>query len=185
MITAIRVRFLLAALAAGVALTGLLLPAAARAQTTTGSLHGYVRDPGGAPVAGADVRLRNIATGTARAATSNQRGYYILLGLAPAEYELTIRQIGAAPQTRRVRIAIGTALDADFTLSTAAIALREVTVSAAAVETRTSEVATNVTQEQIDLLPSADRNFLDLAVLAPGMRLVGDRIDDTRRTVAA
>ncbi|MDP3775335.1 MAG: TonB-dependent receptor [Gemmatimonadales bacterium] len=185
MITAIRIRFLRAALAAGVALTGLLLPAAARAQTTTGSLHGYVRDPRGAPVASADVRLRNVATGTARAATSNQRGYYILLGLAPAEYELTIRQIGASPQTRRVRIAIGTALEADFTLATAAVALRELTVSAAAVETRTSEVATNVTQEQINLLPSADRNFLDLAVLAPGMRLVGDRIDDTRRTVAA
>ena len=37
-------------------------------------------------------------------------------------------------------------------------------------ETRTSEIATNVSQEQLRLLPQTDRNFLSFAALAPGVR---------------
>jgi hypothetical protein len=39
----------------------------------------------------------------------------------------------------------------------------------AVTETRTSEVAMNVTREQIDNLPQQDRNFLNFAGLAPGI----------------
>src|SRR5204862_7811346 len=42
---------------------------------------------------------------------------------------------------------------------------------------RTSEVATNVTTEQIQQLPSSSRNFLDLAGLAPGVTVTEDRIN--------
>ncbi|HWK90356.1 MAG TPA: TonB-dependent receptor, partial [Longimicrobium sp.] len=68
-----------------------------------------------------------------------------------------------------------------------AVTLEAITVAAApsAVETRTSEVATNVTQQQVENLPTADRNFLSLAVLAPGTQLQGDRLDATRKTFSA
>ena len=52
-------------------------------------------------------------------------------------------------------------------------------------ETRSTEVATNVTPAQVENLPKSDRNFLALAVLAPGVRLSGDRIGDTRKTISA
>jgi hypothetical protein len=42
-------------------------------------------------------------------------------------------------------------------------------VGARTVETRTSEVATNVTEEQMRSLPQPDRNFLNFAGLAPGI----------------
>ena len=38
------------------------------------------------------------------------------------------------------------------------------------VETKTSEIATNVSQQQIRSLPQTDRNFLSFAALAPGVR---------------
>ena len=38
-------------------------------------------------------------------------------------------------------------------------------------EVRTSEVATNVTSQQISTLPQNNRNFLNFAALAPGVRL--------------
>ena len=50
-----------------------------------------------------------------------------------------------------------------------------------AVETRTSEVATNVTTQQIENLPQDDRNFLNFAALAPGIRL---STDPQRKTFA-
>ena len=39
------------------------------------------------------------------------------------------------------------------------------------VETRTSQVATNVTEEQVRFLPQNTRNFLNFAALAPGFRV--------------
>jgi outer membrane receptor protein involved in Fe transport len=43
-----------------------------------------------------------------------------------------------------------------------------------AVETKTSEVATNITTHQIENLPQDDRNFLNFAALAPGIRISRD-----------
>jgi hypothetical protein len=54
---------------------------------------------------------------------------------------------------------------------------QSVTVTAEAVfepELRTTEIATNVSPEQIKTLPQPTRNFLNFAVLAPGVRLSAD-----------
>ena len=45
--------------------------------------------------------------------------------------------------------------------------------AAAPAETRTSEVATNVTPAQIENLPTTTRNFLDLAALARAQGAIG------------
>ena len=49
-------------------------------------------------------------------------------------------------------------------------------------EVRTPEVATNVTQQQINNLPQISRNFLNFAALAPGVRVTEG---DTERTISA
>jgi outer membrane receptor protein involved in Fe transport len=180
-----RIRWLGGVLAIG----GLLLLAAERAaaQTTTGTIRGYVRDSSGAPLAAAEVQAKNAGTGIARTTTTNSDGSYVLPGLAPAAYDLTTRHIGHSPQTRRVTVQIGSTLLADFALRAGAIEVAAVTVqgTAPALETRTSEVATNVTSQQIDRLPTPSRNFLDLAALAPGVTVTEDRVDGTSRTFSA
>src|SRR5216117_1605281 len=141
----------------------------APAQTSTGSIRGYVTDSSGTPVAGARVVAVNPLTAAQREVTTQSNGFYAMLGLVPAEYDVTARQIGMAPQRIHVRVLIGEVYPLDFKLAASAIQVEAVTVVAAAgVETRTSEVATNVTQQQINTLPSSSRNFLDLAALAPG-----------------
>lgn len=156
------------------------------AQTTTGSIRGYIRGDNGSPIVAADVRARNLATGTTRAATTNARGFFALSGLVPGSYALEVRSIGFKPAGRTERVAIGQDLTLDFTLVASAVQLEEISVSAApAVETRSTEVATNVAPTQVENLPKSDRNFLALAVLAPGVRLSGDRIGDTRKTISA
>src|SRR5687768_442855 len=156
------------------------------AQTTTGSIRGYVTAEGGAAIVGADVRARNTATGVERMATTNTRGFYSLSGLVPGQYALAVRHIGHRPMGQTVQVQIGQDLTLNFSLAASAVQLEELTVSAApAVETRSTEVATNVTPAQVEALPKSDRNFLALAVLAPGVRLQGDKIGDTRKTISA
>jgi hypothetical protein len=167
------------------ALLGLLILAAdgASAQNTTGTIRGYVKAASGGPLAAAEITARNPETGVSRSATSRADGFYVLPGLPPALYEVAVRHIGNAPQVRRVRVQIGAVALEDFTLSDQAVELEEIAVIAApAAETRTSEVATNVTAEQIEKLPTPSRNFLDLAALSPGVTTSEDRINGQTRT---
>lgn len=164
------------------------LPAAAPllAQTTTGSIRGYVTADNGAAIEGADIRARNTATGVERAASSNARGFYSLPGLVPGEYAIAVRHIGHKAVGQTVTVRIGQDLTLNYSLETSAVQLEELAVSAVPpVETRSTEVATNVTPAQVEGLPKSDRNFLALAVLAPGVRLQGDKIGDTRKTISA
>src|SRR6266513_450842 len=169
----------------GLALVVIAVPAAL-SQTSTGSIRGYVTDSGGTPIAGARVVAVNPLTSTQREVATQSNGFYAMLGLVPAEYYVTARQIGMAPQSIHVRVLIGEVYPLDFKLAASAIQVEAVTVVAAAgVETRTSEVATNVTQQQINNLPSSSRNFLDLAALAPGTQVSLDRLDGTSKTFSS
>jgi hypothetical protein len=173
---------------------GLFLPLAliviaapvASSQTSTGSIRGYVTDSGGAPLEGARVVAVSALTGAQREVATQARGFYAMLGLTPGEYDVTARQIGMAPQRIHVRVLIGEVYPLDFRLGASAIQIEAVTVVAASgVETRTSEVATNVTRDQVENLPISDRNFLDLVRLAPGTSSQSQGINDTRKTFAA
>src|SRR6266849_1010322 len=153
----------------------------AAAQTSTGSIRGYVTDSSGTAIAGARVTAVNNQTAAQREVTTQSNGFYAILGLVPTEYEVTARHIGMAPQKLKVRVLIGEVFPLDFKLAASAIQVEGVAVVAAAVgvEMRTSEVATNVTQQQIERLPTASRNFLDLAALAPGVTVSEDRVNGT------
>lgn len=180
-----RIASLFRTLTAGVGLlagAAAMLPRAATAQTTTGSIRGYTRDPQGAPVPGVQIGARSTTMGVTRGAVSNADGFYNLAGLRPGTWELTVRRIGFAAQTRTIEVQIGQVLDANFVITANAQQLSGVTVVAnAPAERKTSEVATNVTQAQIADLPSASRNILDLAALAPGVHVDADRIDATSK----
>ena len=144
---------------------------AADAQTNTARISGTVTGEGGSPAVGATVTARSINTNLTRSAVTSDRGFYVLAGLPPDEYELSVRRIGLQPQTRRLRAQIGQTLSIDFALEAAAAQLGTVQVVATAPEeeTRSTEVATNISTEQIENLPVSNRNFLEFATLAPGV----------------
>src|SRR5256884_7869002 len=160
---------------------------AATSQTSTGSIRGYVTDSSGNAVAGARVVAVNPATTAQREVATQSNGFYAILGLVPAEYDVTVRQIGMAPQKVHVRVLIGEVFPLDFKLGASAIQVEGVSVVAAAtgVEMRTSEVATNVTQQQINNLPTSNRNIFDLAALAPGVVTQNDQINSTQKRFVA
>lgn len=152
-----------------------VLPTMAVAQVTTGQLRGQVVGADGAPAAGAVVTARNTGTNQTLRTTSDANGAYTLTGLRPGNYEIVAT---VADQTSReqIQIQIGQSVNLDLALGTVgadvvAAGPDEIVVTGSrAPETRTSEVATNVSQEQLRVLPQTDRNFLSFAALAPGVR---------------
>ncbi|MDQ3243567.1 MAG: carboxypeptidase-like regulatory domain-containing protein, partial [Gemmatimonadota bacterium] len=140
------------------------------AQTTSGSLRGYITGPGGAAISNAQVVARLAATNESRGTTTNASGFYYLPGLRPGVYEISIRRVGLQPQTRSLQLQIGQTLDLNVSTSEIAAQLEAVQVTAErGQETQTSEVSTNISREQINNLPNFERNVLDLAKLVPGM----------------
>ena len=171
--------------------TTVALIAPASAQTTTAAIRGQVRDAAGATVAGATVVAVNDGTNQTFRATTSATGSYVLNGLRPATYTITFTGPDGAISAQRISVGVGQSatLDAVLAAPTAAAPAGtgataeggstaggageggEIVVTAGKlVETKTSEVATNVSQAQIRLLPQGDRNFLTFAALAPGVR---------------
>lgn len=163
------------------------LPAArASAQTSTGSIRGYVRGTDGQPVPDATVTAVDSSTSITRNAISNAQGFYSLNGLQPARYSVTARRIGFQPFSLSILVQVGQVLSNDFSLTASAQQLAQLTVTGGPpAETRSTEAATNVTQAQINQLPTPSRNILDLAQLAPGVHVTPDRIDGTGKTFRA
>ena len=142
----------------------LSIPLSVSAQTTTGTVRGYIKDQNAAAVPDAEIQVTNTSTGVARSTSSRADGSYVLPGLVPATYDLAVRKIGFAPQRRQIIVQIGATQQVDVSLQAGAVELQAVTVEATPqVEIHTSEVATNVTPQQVQQLPTPSRNFLDLA----------------------
>ena len=99
------------------------------AQTSTGTVRGYVRSGAERAATGAEVTAKNLASGVARSAVTRADGSYILPGLEPGAYDISARQIGSTPQVKRVQVAIGTTIVVDFDLQAVVVQLQEIAVA--------------------------------------------------------
>ncbi|WP_404334137.1 TonB-dependent receptor domain-containing protein [Sphingomonas sp. MMS12-HWE2-04] len=153
----------------------MFLAPAAVAQVTTSQLRGQVSGADGAPAAGAVVTARNTSTNQTLRATADAGGAYTLTGLRPATYEV-VATVGDQSVSKYIQIAVAQTVNLDLAVAAESAEAApaeggEIVVTGSRVaETCTSEIATNVSQEQIRILPQADRNFLSFAALAPGVR---------------
>ncbi len=157
---------------------------AALAQSTTGTLRGNVTDETGGVLPGATVEAKNDDTGFRYGATTAGNGFFNI-SVEPGSYTVTFTLPSFRTETRKVRVLLGETQAFDTKLLLEARATQSVTVTAEApiIETKTNEIATNVTEEQIKFLPQGSRNFLNFAALAPGVR-ISDSIENKEVTAA-
>jgi hypothetical protein len=171
------------AIAAAVALS---IATPAYAQLTTATVRGQVSNSS-AVSPGATITAVSVDTGATARAVAGPDGSYVLTGLSPGTYDITFAVSGGPTVTRRVSVQVGQTASLDMDVAAPDKGADEATAavggtSAAGgaivvtgrrlVETRTSEIATNVTSDQVENLPQGSRNFLNFAQLAPGIRLV-------------
>jgi hypothetical protein len=141
------------------------------AQRTTATLRGVVTDPSGAVIAGAEVAAKGEETGFTRSTTTNSAGIYVFADLPVGTYRLDVSFAGFKSAARtRIQLNVADVRVADVQLQTGAIT-EAISVQAdlLAVKTVGGEVAGLVTGEQVRELPLNGRNFLQLAMLMPGV----------------
>jgi len=141
------------------------------AQVSSGSILGYVYDPSGALITNAQVTVSDANHDVVRKTTSDSAGAYSLAELSPGVYSVTASSPGFGEITQSdVRVLVNTQTRTDFHLPIAGQKKTvEVTVLSPESQPETSEVGTVIEQQQIDSVPLNRRNFLELALLAPGV----------------
>jgi hypothetical protein len=160
----------------------LALAATAAAQSSTATVSGTIRDATGV-LPGATVNAKDTQSGFTSETVSGGDGSFALPGLRPGTYDITVSLPQYKPQSRTVRVLVGQTVSADFQISPDLLVVESVQVTGdLLLDTRTSEVTTNVTEDQIRYLPQSTRNFLNFAALAPGVR-VSD--NETRKEISA
>jgi len=153
-----------------VAVCAAFLATAAFAQYRA-SIQGVIVDAQGAVVQGATVTLTFKETNTSKTSTSDSGGIYTFTALAPGHYAMTVEKTGFKKKVLddiEVTAEQATALNVQLDLGQVS---ETVMVSAAtpAIDTESGTVAGNITNSEIQALPSFGRDVFQLLQLAPGV----------------
>ena len=144
--------------------------APAVAQTTNGVISGIVSDAQGGVLPGVTVTGRNIETGITRSVVTESSGLYRLAALPPGRYEIKAELQGfGTANVPDMTLTTGTEITRNITMQVQGLS-ESVTVTGEApiVEVTKSEVSGVITQDQMQNLPLATRQPMDLALLMPG-----------------
>ena len=140
------------------------------AQLPTGGVRGIVTDSTKAVIAGATVTVTSKTTGAERTVRTNSDGEYQITNLPPGEYEVKVTMDGFKTAVSEVRIQVGENATIEYVLE---VGQTTETITVVG-ETPTINVTDHkidgvVGRKQIETLPLNGRNFLQLALLEPGV----------------
>jgi hypothetical protein len=141
----------------------------ASAQIDRAELEGTVKDPSGAAVAGASVKIVAVDTSLTQEQQTNTNGYYRFPGLAVGRYTITVASTGFKTKaTEGVRLQVGQTRTLDIGLEVGAIAEKVDVKATTAPSDRTSaEASTVIDSVQIANLPNNGRDWASFTLLAP------------------
>ena len=144
--------------------------ALAQQNVTSATLTGLIQDGSGAVVNGANVTAKNRETNQQTTATSDDEGRYRFPYLRTGVYDLTIDAQGFATFTRQLTLTVGQSLDLPVRLEVAGLAAQvNVDSDVRMIETVRSQITETLEPREINELPLNGRNYLDLALLVPGV----------------
>ena len=176
-----------------VAALALLWSNVAAGQHTTGTLRGQVFDSTGATVAGANVIVRNDATGVSQTTVTSSAGTYDFPSVLPGSYTVTVEAKSFKKYVKKDIVVLANQDNlADARLDVgAASETVEVVAGTAEVQTTSSDLTNNFNAQDVANLPSSagvlNGSPLNLAILAPnvvatpgGAQGVGGAVGGTR-----
>lgn len=164
-----------------------LSPIGLLAQTaSTGALTGTVVDPSGARIPGVSVAIVDQEQGARRELVSNPSGEYSFSLLRPGSYMLELAKDGfEARLLTDVVVHIGETVTLETALALSGAAEEvEVVASVTTVDPERAQQASYIGDRQIENLPINRRNYLDFAVLSPGVVETNTLVDDQDFRVA-
>ena len=149
----------------------LFVSAALFGQAGSGTISGSVLDPTGAAVAGATVVAQNEATGFRRESAVTASGEFALIGLQPGGYAVTVEMQGFKKSTTKdLTLQVDQVVRIEVKLEVGSVTeVVEITGQAALLNTEQSSTGSVVDRQKIIDFPLNGRNFVQLALLLPGV----------------
>lgn len=141
----------------------------AHAQSTA-TLQGSVTDTSNEAVPNATVTIHNQGTGVEVTTKTDQSGYYVMPGLLPGLYQVTVTANGFQSYVvKDLKLDVATTVTENTQLKVGAVT-EQVVVSGGTPLVSTNSVAVSqvITQKTVQEIPLNGRHFLDLAPLTPG-----------------
>jgi hypothetical protein len=176
------------------ALFMLFSPSPVKAQMITADILGTVTDSTGAVLAGAKVTIKNTGTGISRSAETGKTGDYTFTLLQIGSYEVTIESKGFRKfVAKNINLTSGdrARINATMTVGQATETVNVSADSAAALQTDSSTVGTEIPSRNIQDVPLSGRNITDLVLMSAGVTgsvsdslSNGKRSDDSRASSA-
>lgn len=145
-----------------------------RAQVAGGTLSGTITDPSGGAVPGAQVEIKNSATGVVRSLTTNSDGFYSAANLIPGSYEVAVSAAGFNTGIKTgITINVGSQPVFNLVLQVGTVSNKvEVTTEAPTVQLSSSDISATVNATTVRELPLNGRSWTDLAALQPGVSTI-------------
>ena len=153
------------------AVIALLLAASSTAYTQDhrATVRGVVLDPSLRGMGNVEVRITREETSDTRRVRTDDGGMFSVPELPAGVYRVDVEQAGYGPFVARTELAIGQEFWLQVPLQLGAVVQAvDVTVPFIPVDYDTPALHTFITERQITGLPLDGRNFLELALLAPG-----------------
>jgi hypothetical protein len=148
----------------------MILVSAASLCAQVTSISGLVTDPSGAAIPAARVQATPSGGGVNATTVTNAQGVYLIPALTAADYLVRVDAAGFAPSERTVTLLVGQVLTLDMSVKPASVSSTvDVTAEAITVSTATSSVGGNIDPNQMKDLPLNGRNWMNLALLVPGV----------------
>src|SRR5882762_964453 len=142
----------------------------AQQTVTSATVSGQVQDLSGAFVTDAVLTATNLETNQKQVATTDLDGRYRFPYLPVGSYKLSVAAPGFNAFNKELTLSVGQALSLPVKLEVAGVSEKvTVTNDVPLIETVRTQVAETVRSADIDRLPLNGRNFLDLALLVPGV----------------
>jgi len=157
--------------ALALSIVGVLDIATTRAQVTTGTIMGTVKDAEGGVLMGATVTITEVDKGTSSTFTTDAAGSYQAPFLIPGTYQVAIEASGFKSLVRRgVVLQVNERARIDAALELGAFTeATEVTAFAPLTRTDSAELGEVIEERAVRELPLNGRNFATLVYLAPGI----------------
>lgn len=148
----------------------LLLMSVAYGQVDTGVLTGVIHDKAGAVISAAKVTIRNAGTNTQIELVTNHDGIFVSPPLPSGNYRVEVTQPGFRPTARVLPLNVSERISVDFVLELGAVN-ESVTVQELApiLQTETTTISTQRSEQEIKSIPINSRNFAELVRFTPGV----------------
>jgi hypothetical protein len=136
-------------------------------------MSGTVTDTSGGVIPGANISVKNIATGVIRTTATNSAGLYTVPNLQPGSYEIIVAASGFSTEVRKgITLNVGVDLVLNFTIKVSMTAQTfEVNAEAPTVNLANATLGGVNDSLTVAELPLNGRSWTDLAILQPGVHL--------------